>query len=70
MEKGEMTKLKSILIQKGFTQTDLARICDLEFSQVSRIVSGKTGDNIQLKTAKKIAKALGASLDEVWGDDN
>ena len=64
----KITKLKRILFEKGVTQKDLADITNMENCQISNIVSGNQ-KNIMLDSAKKIAKALGVTLDDAFGDD-
>ena len=61
------TRLKILLAQRGMSQKDLAEIAGLEMYQVSLLCSGKQ-KNLMLETAKKIAYALGVSLDEAFGD--
>lgn len=67
IRKGKLTRLKIVLLEKGITQKELTQRADLEFSQVSRIVSGKQ-ENLLMSNAKKICKALGCTLDEAFGD--
>jgi transcriptional regulator with XRE-family HTH domain len=61
------TNLRIILREKGITISELAKITDLEISQVSNICSGKQKD-MKLSTAKKICNALNISLEEAFGD--
>jgi transcriptional regulator with XRE-family HTH domain len=64
-----MTKLKRILQEKGINQSKLARMTNLEICQVSNICNGKQ-KTIYLNTAKRIAKALNMTLDEIFSDEN
>lgn len=51
---------------KRITQKELAKITGLEQSEISRIMNDQK--DIYLKTAKKIARALGKSVDYLWPD--
>ena len=61
------TRLKILLAQRGMTQKDLAEIAGIEVYQVSLLCTGKQ-KNLMLDTAKKIAYALGVTIDEAFGD--
>jgi len=63
-----MIKLKRILKEKDITQSKLARMTDLEICQISNICSGKQ-KTLLLSTAKKIAKALNMTIDELFSDE-
>src|SRR3954467_7518056 len=62
-----LTKLKSVLVSRKIKPMELAKLADLENSQVSIIVSGLQTDML-LSTAKKICNAIGSDLDETFGD--
>jgi transcriptional regulator with XRE-family HTH domain len=62
-----ITNLKIILKKKKISQTELAKLSDLEIYQVSNIVSGKQKD-ILLSTAKRICNALNISLNDAFGE--
>jgi transcriptional regulator with XRE-family HTH domain len=61
------TKLKMLLLQRGYTQNDLAALTGIQRYQISQMCSGKK-TNIYLDTAKRIALALDVTLDEAFGD--
>lgn len=61
------TKLNDLLIDKGISQTKLAKDTKLMDSQVSLIVVGIQTDML-LSTAKRICNSLEVSLDELWGE--
>jgi putative transcriptional regulator len=63
----ERVKLKTILKQRNITQTELAKMTDLEIYQVSKICSGKLNDML-LSTALKICNALDVSFERIFGD--
>ena len=54
-------KIKIVRRQKGFTQTALARKLKVSQQVISRIEKG--GENISLSTFKRVADALGATID-------
>ncbi len=49
---------------KGLSQEKLARLADVANNTIIKIESGKN-DNPTLDTLKKVAKALGVSIDEL-----
>jgi transcriptional regulator with XRE-family HTH domain len=54
---------------KGLTQVELAELADLPQPAISWYESGsKPFDNMTVGTAKKLAKALQVSLDELLAD--
>ncbi|WPO83444.1 helix-turn-helix transcriptional regulator [Chryseobacterium sp. JJR-5R] len=53
-------RLKSIRESKGYSLTDLASLCDLEKTAISRIENGRT--NITFKTAIVLCTALKIEL--------
>ncbi len=63
----KLTKLRMILFEKNISQKELAELTNMECCQISKIVSG-TQKTLMLDSAKKIAKALGVTVDEAFGD--
>ena len=63
----KITKLKSILGERGISQSQFAELIDMEKNQIIQICSG-VRTNIMMDNAKKICGALGLTLDEVFGD--
>lgn len=61
------TKLNDVLVEKGISQTKLAKDTKLMDGQVSLIVLGMQTDML-LSTAKRICNYLDISLDELWGE--
>lgn len=61
------TRLKILLAQRGMTQKDLAEMTGMEVYQISNLCSGRNR-NPMMETAKRICLALGATLDEAFGD--
>jgi putative transcriptional regulator len=57
-------RIREIRKQRGLRQVDLARIVGVFQSEISEIECGKRKPSIYL--AKKIAKALGVSLDDLF----
>ena len=55
------SKIKLVRRQKGFTQSALARKLKVSQQVISRIENG--GENISLGTFKRVADALGATID-------
>ena len=54
--------------KRGLTQAQLADLADLPQSQISQIESGaRLGSTIQLDAARRLAFALGVSLDALAG---
>lgn len=58
MEFGILNKLKEIRKEKGITQIELAQMTGLK-QQYICVLEKRGGDNINLKTLKKIADCLG-----------
>jgi DNA-binding Xre family transcriptional regulator len=67
VQKRVVMRLKVVLAQKGIQQKELAEIAGMENYQISQLCKEKK-PNITLGTAKRIADALGVTLDEVFGD--
>ncbi len=61
------TAISAVLAKRQMSPSDLARKSDLEKAQIYNIVNGIQTDML-LSTAKKIANALGESLDTCFGD--
>lgn len=59
-----MSKLKELREVRGFTQEALARAADLSLKQIQNIERG--GAQPRITTARRLAAALGVSLDELW----
>ncbi|ANF51178.1 hypothetical protein A0O34_11910 [Chryseobacterium glaciei] len=57
-------RLKSIRESKGYSLTDLASLCDLEKTAISRIENGRT--NITFKTAIVLCTALKIQLKDFF----
>lgn len=54
------------MLLKRITQKELSERTGINQSEISRIINEEKA--IYLKTAKKIAKALGKSVDYIWPD--
>ena len=59
-------RLQDIMISKAITQVELSRLTGIPQSDISKIINEEK--DILLSTAKKIAKALGKSVDYIWPD--
>lgn len=57
-------RLKDIRESKGYSLTDLASLCDMEKTAISRIENGRT--NITLKTAVILCSALEIDLKDFF----
>ena len=62
-----MTLLKMILLDKGMTQKELAKLSDIEEYKISLLCTGKAKD-VLISSANRICKILNVSLDEAFGD--
>ena len=58
--------LKKLREKKGFSQDRLAKLADVANNTIIKIEQGEN-TNPTLATLKKIAKALGVSLDDLTG---
>jgi transcriptional regulator with XRE-family HTH domain len=58
------TKIRKYRLEKKLSQEKLARLADLAFPTIAKIESGET-PNPTIDTVKKIAAALGVSVDEL-----
>ncbi|MFA5743173.1 MAG: helix-turn-helix transcriptional regulator [Candidatus Paceibacterota bacterium] len=56
--------IKRLRLQKDLSQDKLARLADIAFPTLTKIESGET-PNPTIETVKKIAAALGVSIDEL-----
>jgi transcriptional regulator with XRE-family HTH domain len=61
-----MNRIREIMIRKRMRQHELSRLTGIAQSHLSEIINDER--EIYLKTAKKIAKALGYSVDYIWPD--
>lgn len=61
-----MNRIGEILAAQKRTQRELARSVHIDEGELSKIIHGKK--NINLETAKKIARALGYSVEYIWPD--
>jgi plasmid maintenance system antidote protein VapI len=61
-----MNRLRDILLTKHISQAELSRMTGIPQSDISKIIYDQK--DIYLSTAKKIAKALGKSVDYIWPD--
>lgn len=57
--------LKEIRLNRGMTQEELAKVCGLEQSRISRYEAGDREPD--LETLRKLAAALDCTLDELIG---
>jgi transcriptional regulator with XRE-family HTH domain len=60
------TRIRRIRAKKNMSQFQLASLCDFEKASMSRIESGKT--NTTILTLRKISKALGVEIHELFTD--
>ena len=61
-----MNKLKSILEERKMSQKDLAELSENNCPNINRYV--KSGRVPNVVTALKIAKALGLTVEHIWGE--
>ncbi|MFZ5645829.1 MAG: helix-turn-helix domain-containing protein [Bacillota bacterium] len=61
-----MNRIREVMLLKRISQEELSKRTGIQQSEISRIVNDQK--DIYLKTAKKIAKALGKSVDYLWPD--
>lgn len=59
-------RLQEVMLLKQITQQELSKITGIPQSEISRIINNQKA--IYLTTAKRIAKALGYSVDYLWPD--
>lgn len=58
------SRIKELRIRKGMKVQDLAYLCDIERSNLSRIEAGKS--NLTIKTLCKICNALECSVSDLF----
>lgn len=61
-------KLRKQMLLKGLNQQKLAKLSSVSDSEISRILSGKSG-NPGIENALKLARAVGVSLDYLADDE-
>ena len=59
-------RIKALRERKGWSQSELARQCDIAQATISRLESGDLKD-VQTAVAKRLARALGVSIDHLAG---
>lgn len=64
-EKKGLTKLKKYLLENDIKQSELAEKTGLKIPQISGLASGRRKDCF-LSTARKIANALGQTVDALF----
>ncbi len=57
-------RVRKLRIQKGYSMRDLAAYADIEYSQISKIETGKI--NTTISTAYAISQALEVSLESLF----
>lgn len=57
-------KIKALRQEKGLSQEKLAELADFHRTYINLVESGKR--NISLKNIKKLSKALGVGLDDLF----
>jgi transcriptional regulator with XRE-family HTH domain len=62
-----MIRIKKLLKELNMTQEELGFIVGLDQAEISKIANGKRPD-LTLRTAAKIARALGESVEYVFPD--
>jgi transcriptional regulator with XRE-family HTH domain len=58
-------RIKQIMKKQGITQIELGKMTGIAQSDLSKIIAGKK-ELMALKTAAKIATALGYSIEYIW----
>jgi len=58
-------RLREVMFFKGITQNELEKLTGIGQSELSKIINDKK-PGLQLRTAQKIAKALGVKVDDIW----
>ena len=61
------SKIKGLRQAKGISQDRLARMTDVTRGTIGTVERGKKKPNVYL--ALKIAHVLGATVEQLWGDD-
>jgi Plasmid maintenance system antidote protein len=54
--------------QRGITQKELQAMTGIDQASLSRIINERNKRSITLDTCKRIAKALGNSIEHIWPD--
>lgn len=62
----EMNRLRICRIQQGMTMRDLAMLAGVHENTIMRYEQGVTSPS--LETAQKLCKALGVTMDDVFGE--
>lgn len=62
-----MTKLESIIIERGIKKGWIAKQVGISAGSISKIASGETKQP-QLNVALKIAYLLNMTVEDLWGD--
>lgn len=58
-------RLRKLRKEKEMSQLDLAALCDLDKTSISRIENGRT--NVTLRTAVVLAEAMELEIKELYG---
>ena len=61
-----VNRIKQIRKKQKLRQVELAEMAGIDQSDLSKIENGKK--SLTLETAKKIARALGHSIEYIWPD--
>jgi transcriptional regulator with XRE-family HTH domain len=64
------TPLARLLREVGMTQSDLAQATGLTRSYINQLATGRTEITPGLTAARRIAKALGKSVDDVFPESS
>ena len=65
-----MNNLKKLRLEKNLTQRELAEKAELTFMHIYRLETNKVRfDGLSVKNARKIAKALDVSLEELMTEE-
>lgn len=64
MEYIARAKLRSLRLEKGYSQEDLARLADVKLNTISRL-EALAGHDPKLSTVVQVALALGVKLHEI-----
>ena len=66
MKPVKKNKIKKLRLVRGITQQELAEYACMTEAQLQRIEEGKVKvENLSLKTALSLAKALGVEIEEI-----
>lgn len=63
-----VNRIKEVMKQKGITQKELQSMTGIDQASLSRIINERNRRSITLDTCKRIAKALGYSIEYLWPD--